>query len=76
MGHVTHEKCTTRVRNGAELGVVPLARVRTATTDDHVGLEELHTLLQLLVVDQTGLGVDLNVRRTLSTPTPYGRDWK
>ncbi len=61
MGHVTHEVCPARIRGGAELGVVPLARIGAASADDEVGLEQINTLLQLLVVEQTSLGVDLGV---------------
>jgi hypothetical protein len=63
VGHVAHEVGTARVCNGAEAGIVPLTGVRATSADDHLRLEELNTLLELLVVEKTRLRIHLRDQR-------------
>jgi hypothetical protein len=58
MGHVAQQVRTVGVGDLPEPGVVPVTGVGGSTTDDESGLVKTGIGLQLLVVDQTGLGVD------------------
>ena len=62
--HVHHEHRAALVGDLAELGVVPVARVRRAAANQHLRPEVHRLLLELNVVDQTGGGVEL-VRQRL-----------
>ena len=64
MGHVHHEVRTVEVSDLAKTLVVPVSRVSGGTTDQDPGLEEESVLLECVVVDETGGGVDL-VRKGL-----------
>lgn len=64
MSHVTEQESAALVGYLSEPGIVPVAWVGTATTDDQLGPEIQGFLLQLLVVDQSGRGIHL-VRQTL-----------
>ena len=57
--HVGHEVAAVEVGDLAEALVVEVARVAGDAGDDHLRLEEVGALLQLVVVDQAGRGVDL-----------------
>lgn len=64
VGHVHHEVRTVEVSDLAKTLVVPVSRVSGGTTDQDPGLEEESVLLECVVVDETGGGVDL-VRKGL-----------
>ena len=58
VGHVHEEEGAVGIGDLTELLVVPITRVGGSTADEHGGLEEGGVLLELLVVDEAGLGVD------------------
>lgn len=51
VGHVAHEQRADLARDGIEARIVPLARVRAATADQHLGPEVQRLLLQLVIVN-------------------------
>ena len=55
VSHITHQQRVAAVGNGSKALVIPIARIGTATADQHLGLEEVYSLRQLLVVNQTRL---------------------
>lgn len=59
VGHVAEEEGAALVGDGAEAGVVPVAGVGAAAADDEAGAEVEGLLLELVVVDVAGGGVDL-----------------
>mmetsp|Transcript_4311 Transcript_4311/g.19240 ORF Transcript_4311/g.19240 Transcript_4311/m.19240 type:complete len:282 (-) Transcript_4311:28-873(-) len=59
VGHVHHEHGAALVRNLAKLGVLPVAGVRGAAADDHLGPEVHGLLLELGEVDVAGGRVEL-----------------
>lgn len=63
VGHVHEEVGALAVGNLAQALVVPVTRVGGGTADDKAGLEEVSLLLEELVVDQAGVGVDLVGKR-------------
>lgn len=58
VGHVGHQVCTLAVGNLAETLVLPVTGVGGTTANHKSGLEEVGVGSELLVVDDTGLGVD------------------
>jgi len=58
VGDVGHEPGAVFVGGGAEVGVVPVARVGGGAADDEAGLEELGLLVEAGVVDELGFGVE------------------
>lgn len=60
MGHVTHKNGATAVRNFSETLVVPIPRIGTSTTDDELRLENVNTMLQIIVVYESSLRTDLS----------------
>ena len=59
VGHVAEEVGTLPVGDLPEATVVPVTRVSGSSTDEDSGLEELGVGVETLVVDQSGLEIDL-----------------
>mmetsp|Transcript_26403 Transcript_26403/g.40875 ORF Transcript_26403/g.40875 Transcript_26403/m.40875 type:complete len:286 (+) Transcript_26403:665-1522(+) len=54
MRHVHKQEGSISISNSPVLGIVPISRVCTTTSNDHSGLEESGGALQLIVIDNTG----------------------
>ncbi|RUS23247.1 hypothetical protein BC937DRAFT_89717 [Endogone sp. FLAS-F59071] len=59
VGDVGHEVSAVEVSDFAETGVVPFTRVGRSTADEELGTEEEGVALESIIVDQTGLVVNL-----------------
>lgn len=71
VSHIHHEVRTVDVGNLAKTLVVPITRVSRSTTDQNSGLEEESVLLEGVIVDEAGSGVDL-VRKGLEVDRRSG----
>ena len=65
VGHVAHQQSGARVGDLAETSIVPVAGVGGTSTHQHLGLEEVDALGQLVVVNETSLRVDLETTGNL-----------